>query len=290
MTEAEAAGFTTAKDGDTGTISEAGSTASFTNTRATGGLEVRKTVVSDLAADKDAEFAFTVTLGDATIAGEYGDMTFEGGVATLRLKDGGSATATGLPTTLSYKVTETVPAGFLNETPEVQGSVVEDADPEAEGAQPSVAAFANTRETGSLAISKVLDSGLGADKDQAFTFGVKLSDASIGAEYAARMGDGSEHDPVKFADGEASVTLKGGETIVIDGLPTTVGYTVTETVPDGFTNASPSKSGTVTADGSTASFTNTRRQLHQRAQYGNAYRLQGARLQASERHEQGLLD
>ena len=57
-----------------------------------------KTIVSDRAADANKEFTFTVTLGDTTISGTYGDMTFTNGVATVTLKGGESATTTGLPT------------------------------------------------------------------------------------------------------------------------------------------------------------------------------------------------
>ena len=49
-----------------------------------------KTVISDAAADKEetTKFTFTVTLGDKTINGKYGDMTFENGVATFELSHG----------------------------------------------------------------------------------------------------------------------------------------------------------------------------------------------------------
>ena len=55
---------------------------------------------------REKEFHFTVTLGDKTLSGTYGDMEFTGGVATFTLKHGESATATGLPAGITYTVTE----------------------------------------------------------------------------------------------------------------------------------------------------------------------------------------
>ena len=50
--------------------------------------------------------------GDDSISGTYGDMTFAGGVATVTLKGGEKATATGLPTEVSYSITEADATGF----------------------------------------------------------------------------------------------------------------------------------------------------------------------------------
>ena len=69
-------------------------------------------MISDAAADKNVEFTFTVTLSDTTISKTYGDMTFENGVATVTLKDGQTASATGLPTGITYTITEAAATGF----------------------------------------------------------------------------------------------------------------------------------------------------------------------------------
>ena len=62
---------------------------------------------------KDVEF--TVTLSDTSINGTYGGMTFTNGVATVPLKGGESATAEGLPTSISYKVEEAEAEGVKAE-------------------------------------------------------------------------------------------------------------------------------------------------------------------------------
>ncbi len=86
-------------------------------------LEIKKTVVSALASDKEIDFEFTVTLDDTTVSGTYGDLTFTDGVATTTLKDGESAVASGLPVGVGYTVTETAVAGFettkTNDTGEI---------------------------------------------------------------------------------------------------------------------------------------------------------------------------
>lgn len=71
----------------------------------TGSLTVTKTVAGD-GGDKTKDFHFTVTLGDKTISGTFGDMEFTDGVATFTLKDGASKSAKGLPADTTYEVTE----------------------------------------------------------------------------------------------------------------------------------------------------------------------------------------
>ena len=239
--EAAADGFTTSSTGETGTISTEKSKAAFTNTREVGDLTVSKTVVSDLAADADKEFTFTVTLKDKTISGTYGDMTFTDGVATVTLKGGESATAKGLPTTLEYTVEEAEATGFTTASEGVNGTISKDKAGEAK--------FTNTREVGDLKVSKVVVSDLAADADKEFTFTVTLKDKTISGTY----GD------MTFTDGVATVTLKGGESATAKGLPTTLEYTVEEAEADGFTTESEGEEGAIVKDKvGEAKFTNTR--------------------------------
>ena len=77
----------------------------YTNAHKRGDLSVSKTIAGD-GADQTEKFTFTVTLGDTSISGTYGDMTFINGVATFQLGHGESAKATGLPAGLAYTVTE----------------------------------------------------------------------------------------------------------------------------------------------------------------------------------------
>lgn len=76
------------------------------NQAKTGSLTVSKAVTGS-GGEGDREWHFTVTLSDTGVGGTYGGMTFANGVATFALKDGGSATATGLPANAFYAVSET---------------------------------------------------------------------------------------------------------------------------------------------------------------------------------------
>ena len=70
-----------------------------------GSLRVTKKV-SGSAGDKGRRFHFTVKLEDTSINGTYGDMEFENGVAKIKLRHGESATASGLPAGIGYRVSE----------------------------------------------------------------------------------------------------------------------------------------------------------------------------------------
>ena len=117
-----------------------------TNTVKTGELDVSKTVVAreGLAVDADKIFKFVVEATDAAghgVSGTYGDATFEGGEATLKLKDGQTARITGLPAGTAYTVTERAAAGYKaavngTEGSKAEGSIAAD--------QVSSAAFTNT--------------------------------------------------------------------------------------------------------------------------------------------------
>ena len=89
--------------------------AKFVNSKKTvtlpGNLTVSKTV-SGAGASTTKEFTFTVTLSDTTLSGAHGDMTFQNGVATFKLKDGESQTAIGIPAGVTYTVKESDNAGY----------------------------------------------------------------------------------------------------------------------------------------------------------------------------------
>ena len=103
---------------------EEGNTVLLVENTKTGDLKVTNTVYSDSESNADQMFEFTVTLGDQSINGTYGDMTFENGVATFTLKGGQEKTATGLPTTMTYTVTGPDVSGFeLSESTGVEGTI-----------------------------------------------------------------------------------------------------------------------------------------------------------------------
>nr|AHF25690.1 collagen adhesin [uncultured bacterium Contigcl_38] len=183
-----------------------------------------------------------MTLGDDSINGTYGDVTFENGVATVTLKGGEKAEATGLPTEITYEITEASAEGFqLTGKTGDTGSI---------STTKSTAVFTNTRETGDLELSKELISERLADKDQKFTFTVTLGDDSINGTY----GD------MTFENGVATVELKGGESAEATGLPTDISYDITEADADDFKlTGVTGDSGTISTEKASAEFTNTRK-------------------------------
>ncbi|MCR5214842.1 MAG: DUF5979 domain-containing protein, partial [Eubacterium sp.] len=239
VTEAEVTGFElSSKTGDTGTITETASQASFTNTRKTGDLKVSKILVSDLAADADQEFEFTVTLDDTSITGTYGDMTFASGVATFNLKGGEDKTAEGLPTTVGFTVTEAANDNFVTDKTNDTGTITETA---------SQASFTNTRKTSGLKLSKTVVSTDNADKTKEFEFKVSLSDKSISGTYGH----------MTFANGETTLKLKDGDVKVASGLPIGITYKVEETANPDFKTTSTGDEGTISETLSEAAFINT---------------------------------
>lgn len=127
VTESEANqnGYTTTATGANGIIAkDQTATAAFTNTMKRndgydggdsddsgyGSMTVRKTV-SGTAGDTTKAFTFTIKL-DRTISGKYGDMTFDKGIATIKLQHGESSTAKGLPSGIHYSVTESDNEGY----------------------------------------------------------------------------------------------------------------------------------------------------------------------------------
>lgn len=106
----------------------------ITNTPA-GDLTVEKKVVGTDEQKKQA-FTFVVKLGDESISGEYGDMTFTSGYAMFTLKDGESITAEDLPTGISYEVIEAAGSNYKAEFTGEKGEIKPKTD--------AVASFTNT--------------------------------------------------------------------------------------------------------------------------------------------------
>lgn len=107
----------------------------------TGSLTVSK-VVAGNAGSQTADFHFTVTLSDASINGSYGDMTFVNGVAEFALKHNEKKTASGLPTGITYMVTESEANqdGYTTTVSGASGSIRKN--------QTAAAAFTNTKNSG----------------------------------------------------------------------------------------------------------------------------------------------
>ena len=251
-------GYTTTSTGATGSIvTDTTQTASFTNTRnvsnpspGTGNLTISKTVAG-VGADTAKKFNFTVTFSGASASYHYTgngvpDGTIKSG-DTISLAHGQSITITGLPTGATYQVSE--------ETSSAQGYSVESAGSSGtiSSSQDRTAAFTNTKlpiSTGSLSISKTV-TGKGADFTKKFTFTVTFIGASDAYPYT-----GAATGTIRSGD---TISLAGGESITITGLPAGTQYTVTEAdyTGAGYTSTSTGAAGTISADTlQAASFTN----------------------------------
>ena len=250
VTEESEDGFVTTKTDDTGTINQTKSEAVFTNTRDTGNLEVSKRLVSDAAADKDQNFTFTVELSDKTITQEYSNVSFTNGVATFDLKGGESKLIEGLPADVTYKVTEAQANNgeFTTEASNDEGKIQKDAT--------AKAAFVNTRKTGALEVSKTVPNADTQSANATFRFRVELSDKTIGANTEA----GKTYGDMTFKDGVATFELGNGQKATATGLPTDIGYTVTEVPAEGYTTTPAGGEATGTINDGTAKeeFVNTR--------------------------------
>ena len=221
-----------------------------TNTKdiLSGSLTVSKTV-SGNAGDTEREWAFTVWLDDTDINGAYGDMTFVGGMATFLLRHGESATATGLPAGVSYRVTETGANQDGYDTTKHGDKGVIPEGGTATATFDNAKTIAPPPTTGSLAVSKTV-SGNAGDTEREWTFTVRLGDTGINGAY----GD------MTFVDGVATFRLRHGESVKATGLPAGVTYVVTEAEAnqDGYATAATGDTGTISGGRTArAGFTNT---------------------------------
>ena len=198
---------------------------------------------------------YTATRTDAEGKATEETVEFSDGIATVTLKGGESLLIKGLPTTVGYTVKETAAAGFTTDPAEaVEGTI---------STTKSTVVIKNTREVGDLELKKTVESAWAADKKVDFTFTITLDDTSITKSYKGTKTDAKgvqSEVTVAFSKGKATVTLKHDESILIKGLPTTVGYKVEETPVKHFTT-DPEKAieGTISTTKSTAAFKNIRK-------------------------------
>ncbi len=221
---------------------------SLSETDDTGSLTVRKIVKKksadgmDVALsedDKKEAFNFTITLEKA-ITGYYGDMLFKGGKANITLSHGQSQTATGLPTGIAYLVTEDDSKGMEESHSGESGVITEGSNLEAIFTN-SIMETEESR-SGSLVISKELaarDESVnitGQDRKRKFRFTITLTGSFDDkgeikdASTLSRIIDG-----VLFTEGVAHVVLSDGDMLEIGGIPSGLGYTVSEEEYAGFT-------------------------------------------------------
>lgn len=219
--------------------------------KGTGKLAVSKTV-SGVGGDTGKAFHFTVTLDDAAISGQYGEMTFVNGVADFTLTHGQTVTAESLPAGTVYKVTE-AEAGMEGYSTSFTGAT---------GTIPdggiANASFTNTKSSlvsaGSLTISKtVIGSG---DKAGKFTFAITITDAQ-GTELSQSFPyDGSRRGTL-VSGGE--IALGDGESVTIQSIPAGSRYVVTEVEANqnGYVTTASGEKGSIAEEAtSVAAFTN----------------------------------
>ena len=137
----------TGKTNDTGKIPQEGITATLTNKRSVKPVSLTVTKTVESTTTDTTSFTFTVTLNPwngMRLTGTFGDMDFKDGVATFALKSGESKTATGLPSGITYTVTEAEIANYVQtEATGVSGTIDADGPLGAD----RVAAFTNVRIT-----------------------------------------------------------------------------------------------------------------------------------------------
>lgn len=117
----------------------------------------------------------------------------------------------------------------------------------------------NKVKPGTLKVSKSVVSDYALHAQKAFSFTLLLTDAMgqpLTGQYVIEKSGETQH--LNVTGGNASFTLKGGETATITGLPHGANYAITEAKAGGFTTASTGATGTIAATQTVeAAFTNT---------------------------------
>ncbi|QHW34279.1 hypothetical protein GZH47_28105 [Paenibacillus rhizovicinus] len=242
----------TSIDGKTGADANKLAVANYlTNT--TGKLVISKTVAGN-DGDLAKKFNFTVTFTDAP--GVY-DYTGTGGAAsgtiasggTISLAHGQSIIIAGLPADAQYTVTETDYAndGYKTTSLGATGEIAVD--------ETQTAAFLNTKDKpGNLIISKTV-TGNDGDQSQTFDFTITLNTAGV---YNYTGTGGAGNGTITSGD---KISLAGGQSITIAGLPAGTTYTVAEDdyAATGYATTKTGDTGTiVTDDFQSAQFVNAR--------------------------------
>ena len=247
-------GYVTTYTGETGTIiAEETVVAAFTNARYIGSLTLSKTVVGN-GGDPNKLFSFTITFQGADDiypyvgAGGAADGTIQSG-DTITLSHGQSITINELPPNATYVVVEADYSadGYVTTYTGQTGTIIAE--------ETVVAAFTNTRNIGSLTVTKTVI-GNGGDPEKLFTFTIFLEDALYTYPY---VGTGGAPDGTIQSGG--TVTLRHGQSITINDLPAGAGYTVVEAdySADGYVTVYSGAVGTIaTGETLVASFVNSR--------------------------------
>ncbi|MEG0494530.1 MAG: DUF5979 domain-containing protein, partial [Clostridia bacterium] len=233
-----------------GTIASTTSSAKaeYVNTRNAGTLSVQK-LLDGNATDAAKKFTFTIQLSrndgisvDRTYAcegGVYSTLTFANGVATVELAGNETVTIKDILAGTQYTVTEAdehTQGYFPTLISGEKGTVTADAT--------ANASITNTRNTAELTLLKTL-AGNDTDANKPFTMHIALQNeqgVQLAGTYDYTSTGGYQPATGKITvdqAGNATVALKGGQSITILGIPVgTLGtaYTVTEDdyIADGY--------------------------------------------------------
>ncbi|GIO63256.1 hypothetical protein J43TS9_48300 [Paenibacillus cineris] len=213
--------------------------ADFINERIVNKLTISNTVMGN-GGDKTKEFEYTFSFEGAGKDGSYSYKKSDGGTGTIKsgesftLKDGESLEIVGLPKDLKYTVTQKdYTTDDYVTTPEEQNhtGVMQGTDKEAP--------FTNVRVIkGDLLISNTVK-GKDDDKKKLFKYTITFTGEGENGSYTFVKSD-ETNGVIKSGD---TFELTDGQTLVVQGLPTGLQYTVTQddysedgyvTDPEGF--------------------------------------------------------
>jgi len=246
------------------------------------GIRVSKVMEEGIIATDT--FKFEVILSSSSTATSYPYMLSEldktngtegnlnvqsGNKLTFEIKAGETMWITGIPAGTTYTVNE-IAEDSVYAVKEVSVNGVVSAGKSASGTVTEykiddvdfVNGFADK---GALSITKTVRHPYGAaytiPDNIAFTALVKLTNGGTplaNYEYEITAG-GTKTTKTTNAQGEAVITIKNGETVMLEGLPENTVYTVTEqNIPAGFTQTTPTANltGTITTTASVANLVN----------------------------------
>ena len=262
VTEAVVPGYTTTITEATttpGSIDPAGTdTVAFANEYKTGILTIKKMVATaaGVTAPKK-DFAFIVTLKDASghaLTGSYAYTIDNGGTGgnlssgdTITLKHDQTATFGKLPDGVTFEVVETADTNYVT-TATPNGSAVDggykgSGTISADNAQ--AVEFTNFYNYGNLTITKNVE-GAPADLTEQEEFNAQISGLTDGTYSVARSAQ-SATETLTVSGGKGTLTIKHGETLVIENIKDGTKVTVTEIDVPSYYEAAPA-SGSVTID------------------------------------------
>lgn len=198
--------------------------ADFINERIVNKLTISNTVMGN-GGDKTKEFEYTIHFEDTGKDESYSYMRSDNSTGTIksghtfRLKDGETLDISGLPKHLRYTVSQTdYTTDEYTTTPEERyySEVMKGMDEKAP--------FTNVRVLkGGLLISNTVK-GKDEDKSKLFKYTVTFTGEGSDESYAYEKSDGSK-GMIKNGD---SFELTDGQTLIVQGLPSSLEYTVTQ--------------------------------------------------------------